>query len=175
MKLFGPLTRTAALAGLLVAGSLAAVPAEAGTAEVQLLKSYVGNWKGRGTLIGAESEAVVCRLSLSEGNADKVNYSGRCSLAGTNLSVNGSLAYNDARNQYEAAMTSNVTFSGIAVGKRQGDSIVFNLRERNTDEEGNDLTITAAIVLRSDKINVDFSVLFNATGDSLKATVPFTK
>jgi len=175
MKLFGPLSRTVALAGLLIATPMVAAPAFAAKADVDLLKSYVGEWKGRGTLVGAETESVVCRLSLSEGNTDKVNYSGRCSLAGTSLSVNGTLAYNDAKKQYEAAMTSNVTFSGLAIGKKQGDGIVFNLKERDTDEQGNDMTITAAITLKTEKINVDFSVLFNASGDMLKASVPFNK
>lgn len=177
MKLFGPLLRILALAGLLAATPMAVAPVMAAQADVALLKSYVGSWKGRGTLIGAESESVVCRLSLSEGNGDKVNYSGRCTLAGTSLAVNGTLAYNDSARRYEAAMTSNVTFSGLAVGKKSGDSIVFNLKERNKDEEGNDLTVTAAIVLKGSgkSIGVDFQVVFNATGEMIKASVPFTK
>ncbi len=175
MKFVGPLTRAIALAGLLLATPMAAAPVFAAKADVELLKSYIGNWKGRGTLVGADSESVVCRLTLSEGNNQKVNYNGRCSLAGTSLSVNGTLAYNEGARRYEAAMTSNVTFSGLAVGKKQGDALVFNLRERETDEAGNDLTVTAAITLRAEKINVDFQVLFNASGNTLKASVPFTK
>ena len=175
MKLFGPLSRSIALAGLLVATPMAAAPAFAAKADVDLLKSYIGSWKGRGVLVGAETESVVCRLTLSDGNSDKVNYSGRCTLAGTSLAVNGTLAYNDGAKRFEAAMTSNVTFSGLAVGKKQGDAVVFNLKERNKDEDGNDLTVTAMITLRADKINVGFNVVFNATGDSLKADVPFTK
>jgi len=174
---FGPLARTVGLAGLLVVTPMAAAPAMATPADVALLKSYLGTWKGRGQLIGAESESVVCRLSLSEGNADKVNYSGRCTLAGTTLSVNGTLAYSDQNNRYEAAMTSNVTFTGTAIGKKTGDGIIFNLKERNKDEEGNDLTVTAAIALKGKgtAIQVDFNVVFNATGDTLQASVPFTK
>lgn len=177
MKFLGPLSRIVALVGLLIATPMAVAPAYAAPADVALLKSYLGSWKGRGTLVGAESESVVCRLSLSEGNSDKVNYNGRCTLAGTSLSVNGTLAFNDAARRYEAAMTSNVTFSGLAVGKKQGETIVFNLKERNKDEEGNDLTVTAAIILKGSgkSINVDFQVLFNASGDMLKASVPFTK
>ncbi|MGC4077443.1 MAG: hypothetical protein QM702_10500 [Rubrivivax sp.] len=178
MKFFGPLPRIAALAGLLVAVPFAAsVPAYAAAADVALIKSYVGSWKGRGQLIGAETEFVVCRLSLNEGNNDKVNYSGRCSLAGTSLAVNGTIAYNDSTNRFEAAMTSNVTFSGLAIGKRQGDGIVFNLKEKDKDDAGNDLTVNAAITLKGkgSAIQVDFDVVFNATGDTLKASVPFTK
>jgi hypothetical protein len=177
MKLFGPLPRIVALAGLLAVTPMAAAPVTAAPADVALLKSYVGAWKGRGQLIGAESESVVCRLTLSEGNADKINYSGRCSLAGTTLNVNGTLAYSDQNKRYEAAMTSNVTFSGLAVGKKTGDGIIFNLKERNTDEEGNDLTVTAAIALKGkgESIAVEFQVVFNASGDTLRASVPFTK
>lgn len=177
MKLFGPLTRTVVLAGLLAATPMAATPALAGAADVALLKSYIGEWRGRGTLVGADSESVVCRLSLTPGNQDKVNYSGRCSMAGTNVSVNGTIAYNDAARRYEAAMTSNVSFTGLAIGRKQGNNIVFNLREKNKDDKGNDLTVSAAIILGNSgkAIGVDFGVVFNATGESLKASVPFTK
>ena len=175
MKSVGPLSRIIALAGLLLVAPLTAAPAMAARADVELLQSYVGDWRGKGEMVGAETETVVCRLSLTKGNQDKVNYSGRCSLAGTVLSVNGTLAYNDSARRFEAAMSSNATFSGLAVGKRQGSALVFNLKERNKDEAGNDLTISAAITLRKEKINVDFKVVFNATGDSMTASVPFSK
>jgi hypothetical protein len=175
MKSVGPLSRIIALAGLLLVAPLSAAPAMAARADVELLQSYVGDWRGKGEMVGAETETVVCRLSLTKGNQDKVNYSGRCSLAGTVLSVNGTLAYNDSARRFEAAMSSNATFSGLAVGKRQGSALVFNLKERNKDEAGNDLTISAAITLRKEKINVDFKVVFNATGDSMTASVPFSK
>lgn len=175
MKSFGPLLRGIAVAGVVATSMMAAAPALAAKADIALLNSYLGSWKGKGVLVGQESETVVCRLSLTSGNEDKVNYSGRCVLAGTNLSVNGTLAYIDGAKRYEAAMTSNATFSGIAVGKKQGDGVVFNLKERETDEEGNDMTITAVIALLNKKISVEFQVLFNATGDIIKASVPFTK
>lgn len=175
MKLYGPLARLVAFAGLVFATALAPAPALAGPAELALLESYVGAWKGRGQLIGAETETVVCRLSITNGNAGKVNYSGRCAMAGTNLSVNGTMAYIDAARRFEAAMTSNVTFTGVAVGQRRGDGIVFNLRERQTDNEGRPMTITASITLNKGKILVDFNVVFNQTGDTLTASVPFTQ
>ena len=176
MKLFGPLPRSFALAGLVVTSMMAAAPALAAKADVELLQSYVGNWKGKGVLVGAESETVVCKLALVAGTNDKLNYSGRCAMAGTQLSINGTIAYIDASRRYEAAMTSNAGFSPApAVGKRQGNGIVFNMKERGQDDEGNDMTITASIALHPDKIKVDMNVVFNATGDSLKASVPFSK
>jgi hypothetical protein len=174
MKSFGPLSRTLALAGLFSV-ALFSAPAMAAKADIELLQSYIGNWKGRGQLIGAETETVVCRLNLTAGNQDKVNYSGRCSMAGTNLAVNGTLAYNDGANRFEAAMTSNATFNGLAVGKKSGSGVIFNLKERGEDEEGNDMTITAQIALNRGKINVEFNIVFNETGDMLRASVPFSK
>ncbi|MHB1102598.1 MAG: hypothetical protein ACYC0C_07430 [Devosia sp.] len=175
MKLFGPLSRSIAVAGLVVTSMMAATPALAAKADIELLNSYLGNWKGKGILVGDQSETVKCHLSLTPGNQDKVIYSGRCALAGTILSVNGTLAYIDAKKRYEAAMSTNATFNGTAVGQKQGDGVVFNLRERETDEEGNDMTITAVIALLNKKISVEFQVLFNASGDILRASVPFTK
>lgn len=175
MKLFGLLSRGVVLIGLGLAAGTATTPVHAGTAEIGLLKTYIGSWKGRGTIKGSDSETVVCKLNVTEGNSDKLNYAGRCTLAGTQLSVNGTIAYIDKSRRYEAAMTSNVTFSGIAVGKRQGDGVVFNLREQDKDEEGNEMTITSQIALIGGKIDVEFLVIFNATGDTLRAVVPFSK
>lgn len=175
MTHFGPLPRALAFAAALFSAGFATAPAYAGPAEVALLKSYIGDWRGRGTLVGAATESVVCRLSLTQGNQDKINYSGRCTLAGTNLSVAGTIAYVDAARRYEAAMTSNATFSGIAVGQKRGGGLVFNLRERTPDEEGKEMNISAQIALQSDAMSVSFEVVYVESGDSLTAQVPFTR
>jgi hypothetical protein len=175
MKFTGPLARAIAFAGLSIVAVAAPTGASAGPNELALLESYVGAWKGRGVLIGAEKESVVCRLSISKGNGDKVNYSGRCALAGQTVSVNGTLAYIDARRRYEAAMTTNAGFTGVAIGQKRGDGVAFDLRERTADEEGNDLQITAGINLVPGQIAVQFNVVFVSSGDSISATVPFTK
>lgn len=170
---FGPLSRAVALAGLLAAGGVA--PALAAPADVALLKSYIGEWRGRGVLIGANTETVVCRMALTQGNQDKVNYSGRCTLAGTQLSVAGTMAYVEASKRFEAAMSSNATFTGVAVGQKRGGGLVFNLREREKDETGKDLSISAQISLQGDAIQVTFEVVYVESGDSLRAEVPFSR
>lgn len=176
MTYFAPVSRAVALAGLLFTGGLAAAPAaHAAPADVALLKSYIGDWRGRGTLTGANSETVVCRLSLTQGNQDKVNYNGRCTLAGTQLAVAGTIAYIEANKRYEAAMSSNATFTGVAVGQKRGNGLVFNLRERDKDEEGKDLNISAQIQLNGDAISVSFDVVYVESGDSLRAEVPFSR
>lgn len=173
MTFFGPPSRALAL-GLLIVGA-PALPAYAAPADVALLKSYIGEWRGRGTITGANSETVVCRLSLKPGNQDKVNYTGRCTVAGSQLSMNGTIAYIDSSKRYEAAMTSNVAFSGIAVGLKRGGGLIFNLRERDQDEEGKEIGITAQIALNANAIDVNFEVMYIATGEYLRAEVPFTK
>lgn len=175
MTHFGPLSRAMALAVALFSAVFATAPAYAGPAEVALLKSYIGDWRGRGTIVGAATESVVCRLSLTQGNQDKINYNGRCTLAGTTLSVAGTIAYVDAARRYEAAMTSNATFSGIAVGQKRGGGLIFNLRERAPDEDGKVMNISAQIALQQEAMSVSFKVVYVESGDSLTAQVPFTR
>ncbi|QQR40495.1 hypothetical protein [Devosia rhizoryzae] len=175
MTTFGPMTRAFALAGLLFSAGAAFAPAMAAPADVALLKSYIGEWRGRGVMIGAEQESVVCRLTLSEGNQDKVNYNGRCTLAGQNLSIAGTLAYVEANKRFEAAMTSNATFTGLAVGQKRGSGLTFNLREREEDEEGKEFNITSQIKLAPEAIQVTFEVVYVESGDSLRAEVPFSR
>ena len=170
---FASLSRAAALAGLLAVSG--AAPALAAPADVALLQSYIGEWRGRGVLIGANTETVVCRMSLTQGNQEKVNYNGRCTLAGTQLSVAGTLAYVESSRRFEAAMSSNATFTGIAVGQKRGNGLIFNLRERDKDEEGKDLNISAQITLNGDAIDVVFEVVYVESGDSLRAEVPFSR
>src|SRR5690606_19514409 len=162
-------------AGLLISAFAAVTPAAAAPADVALLKSYIGEWRGRGVLYGATEETVVCRLSLTEGNQDKVNYSGRCTLAGTNLSVAGTMAYIESSRRYEAAMTSNATFTGIAVGQKRRSGRTCALREREQDEEDKGLNISAQIQLNNDAIEVVFEVVYVESGDSLRAEVPFSR
>ncbi len=174
MKLFGPLMRAIVLACVLVTG--AAMPAFAGPAEIAALSEYLGTWNGKGTMTGAQTQPVVCKMSLSSGNGGKLNYTGRCSLAGQQLSVTGTIAYVDANRRYEAVMNSGVGgFRGVAYGQKVGSSIVFDLKQRADDDAGNDISIAAKIVLKGNAMSVDFHAVFNDTGDTIDAKVPFTK
>jgi len=155
---------------------LAAAPALAGPGEQALLASYVGNWRGESILQGGDKpEPFRCRLAVSPGNSGKINYTGRCTLVNMNLSVSGTIAYVDAKGQYEAVMTSNAGFSGIAVGKQGGNEIGFDLVERQKDRGGNDVAIGSRIFLVGDSIRVDFQVEFNDSGKLLTTSVPFAR
>ena len=160
-----------AVAAMTLAGM--ATPALSGP--VEDLNSYIGNWKGAGALVGGQNpEPFTCRLGISQGNLNKINYAGRCSLIDMNLSVSGTIAYDDKARRYQAVMSSNAGFTGLAVGQINGDTISFDLREKQKDRGGNDVRIGSRIILKNNAITVDFEVEFNSSGQVLTASVPFS-
>ena len=162
-----------ALMAALVAGMMA-LPAQAAQSPLALLESYVGNWQGEGALVGGDQpEPFRCRLTIAKGNAGKVNYTGRCALVNTTLSISGTIAYNAAAQRYEAAMSSNAGFTGLAIGQERQGQISFDLKEQQKDRAGSDVRIGSRIVLVNGDITVDFEVEFNNSGEVLTASVPF--
>ncbi len=175
MNLFGPLTRAIVLGGVLACAG--AAPALAGPTEIAALEKYLGTWAGKGTLTGAQTQTVSCKMAISSGNGGKVNYTGRCQLSGAQLSVTGTIAYVDANHRYEAVMNSGIGgFRGVAIGKLNGGNISFDLQQRADDDEGNDISISAQIVLSGgNKMECVFHATFNDSGDTIDAKVPFSK
>jgi hypothetical protein len=172
------LTVRSAIAAIFLTGAIAAVPAPAtaGDAEMALLSSYIGEWAGESVLTGGEApESFRCRLKVSKGVQAKINYSGRCALVNSNLSVAGTIAFDDASGRYLAAMSSNVGFTGQAVGRKAGDDISFDLDTQQIDRGGNHVRIGADIALHNDTITVAFEIEFNDSGDVLRANVPFAR
>lgn len=150
--------------------------ARAGEAELALLSNYIGQWRGEGTLVGGDKpEPFRCRLSIAKGNQQRINYTGRCTLVQTTLSISGTIAYSDANRRYEAAMSSNAGFTGLAIGQIRGNSISFDLKEQRRDRSGSDVRIGSTIVLNDGRISVDFEVEFNQSGEVLTAKVPFDR
>jgi hypothetical protein len=155
--------------------SVQAAPALAGPTESAFLESYVGNWKGDGLLTGGdEDEAFNCRVQVTKGREGKINYAGRCSVAGLNLTVAGTIAYIEQSSRYEAAMTSNATFTGIAVGRKQGARVVFDLKERDV-HEGDDMTISSQVSLDKEAIGLSFKYVMEEDGSSMSAAVKFAR
>jgi len=164
-----------AFAGVLVLAGLSFVPPGfAAQADLDLIQSYVGNWRGRGTMTNAskENETIVCRLKITRSSSEKIGFSGRCALAGGNLSMAGTMAYIVAANRYEAIITSNTEFTGTAIGKRRGSNVTFNLQGR--DKDGNISKVRAGFGLNDGKIMVEFEVT-NANGSKILANVPFDR
>jgi hypothetical protein len=168
--------RSFAAAATIAVSSLAVAPAMAGPAEMDLLSGYVGNWKGNGVMVGGQQpEPFRCRMQVQKGNQAKVNFAGRCTLVNFNLSVSGTIAFNDKSRRYEAAMSSNAGFSGVAAGRISGDTITFDLAEKQIDKGGNDMRIGSKVSLVADTINIDFEIEFNNSGNVLTAKVPFQR
>lgn len=156
--------------------SFVASPAQSGQAELDLLTSFIGNWTGMGALIGGKMpEPFSCRLTVAKGKGTKINYTGRCTLINMNLSVAGTIAFNENAQRYEAVMSSNVGFTGYAIGRKLDGQISFDLTERRTDRGGNDVRIGAHISLIGGSITVDYEVEFNQSGEILTASVPFSR
>ena len=155
----------------------AAPPANAGPAEIAMLSNYIGEWSGSSQLLGGRApEPFTCRLTVNKGNGSKINYAGRCTLTSMNLSVTGTIAFDDATRTYQAVMGSNAGYKGTAIGRISGDKITFDLNEKEVDRAGNPVKLGAQIVLiGSNAINVNYQVEFNDSGVPLTASVPFTK
>jgi hypothetical protein len=161
---------------LLGLGLLGVNAAQADRDPFTLLSGYIAQWRGEGVLMGGDApEPFRCRLSIARGSDAKVNFSGRCNLVDTNISISGTIAYNAAKQQYEAAMSSNAGFTGMAVGRQSQSRITFDLKEKQRDRTGDDVQIGAGIVLADGRITVNFQIEFNNSGDVLTASVPFTK
>lgn len=144
--------------------------------ELGLLLSYIGDWRGQGVVQGGDSpDPFRCRLTIAKGNSSKINYTGRCSLIDANISISGTIAYNEAAGRYEAAMSSNAGFTGLAIGNQRGGTISFDLKENQQDRTGSDVRIGSRIVLVNSTISVDFEIEFNNSGDVITAAVPFTR
>lgn len=168
------LTRSAVVGSLMLAGMSVSTPVIASDADLALIQSYVGEWRGRGSMTndGQAGETVVCRLAITHSTAEKINFNGRCTLAGANLSMSGTMAYISAANRFEAVMTSNTAFTGNAIGHRRGSSVTFNLQ--STDESGGTSNVRASFGLVNGDIKVGFRVT-NADGTKIVADIPFER
>lgn len=149
-------------------------PAHAAQEDVDLLKSYVGEWRGRGTAQFSDTrqdETVVCRMTIKDSEPTKVTFDGRCTIAGRTLAIAGTVAYVEAAGRYEAIMSSVASFQGVAIGQRRGSDIAFDLIDRNP--ERGEHRIDADLSLQGDVIHMDFKIANVNTGWSTVAQIPF--
>jgi hypothetical protein len=70
-------------------------------------------------------------------------------------------------------MSSVASFQGVAIGRRSGGGIDFELINRNA--EGKEYRIEAAMALQDAQIGMDFQITDLSTGGVTTAQVPFTQ
>lgn len=163
------------LGALVMSGLNVATPSFAADTDLEIIQSYVGNWRGRGTMQNGDrpEETVVCRLEIDPGNTiEKAVYHGRCSLAGATLNVAGTLAYIIGKNRYEAVMSTNTSFKGVAIGHRSGNDVTYNLK--SADEEGRASNVNADFNLQNGVIALKFEIT-EGNGNVIIANVPFQR
>ncbi len=163
------------LAMLLCSALFITPPAFSAQKDVDLLNSYIGNWKGSGKLLtDGNSETIRCKLSVTDSPGSKIGYKGRCAVAGANISIAGTMAFIEEKKRFEAVMSSSTSFSGVAIGNRIKNGINFYLKDRNA-ETGDKYEIKSSIDLNGDIIGINFSVTNTTTNRVIKAKIPFSK
>ncbi len=88
--------------------------------------------------------------------------------------MRGTVAMWKKNRRYEAVMSSNTSFSGVAVGRRSGKNLNFSLL--NVKSESDDaFDIGVGLQLRNGKIFVKFDILHKESGGKSVANIPFSK
>ena len=157
------LLRAALVAAILLP---AAAPAFAGPAETALLEKYVGTWKGKGQLTGAEAGTVLCRLTLKL-TGQKVAFNGRCASSGSPASsFSGTMTYNDAKKRYESTSSASKT----VIGKKSGGGVLFA-----TEQSSQRGTVTSTLSLTGGMIKVEFQMIDARTKEVTRGRIPFAR
>ena len=164
--------RTLAVTFLLLSPTVLPSVTLAAGSDAAMLQSYVGSYTGTGSISSSPPQTVRCRFSLQSAGASKVNYTGRCSAAGTSFSMTG--VFTAAKGRIEAAMSSSTGMTATVVGLKRGGGVVFSSKQQDKSD-GHDRTITSSLALMGGTVNVDFSVLDNKTGKTATGTIPFSK
>ncbi len=172
-----PLLRPA-VAGFVLALAMAqAAPALASQRDIDLLQSYVGDWTGRGSMGTSDSkETVKCSLAVTSAVPTRVQFNGRCALAGGTFSLKGTMGYIEERNRFEAVLNSNVSFlqDQIAVGRRSGSGIIFTMQPSDAGTNAN-FNVDVDFALKNGTITVNAKVTDTSSGTTTTAKVPLSK
>ncbi len=159
-----------------ISSALLITPSLASNDDVSLLQSYIGTWKGLGEITrdNGDVESVKCKVNIIQSNQGRVGYKGRCAFAGGNFSIAGTMAYIAEKERFEAVMSTSTSFSGVAIGKRDGDNLVFKLSDKNADT-GDSFKIDSNISLIDGELSIAFTAENITTGRMIKVAVPFSQ
>lgn len=153
----------AAMAAAMIA--LSAAPVLAGPAETAFLQKLNNTWSGKGSLKGANSGPIACKIVIS-GGGQSAKFQGRCNIPDmAQQAFSGSIAYNDKTKQYESRSA-----SGTVPGIRKGNTLVFRTSSRNMAG-----TSTSTMSISPTSLVVDFSLVEKKTGDKTTSRITFSR
>ena len=157
--------RKLALAGIAAAMiALTAAPAFAGPAETAFLQKLNSTWSGRGSLKGAETGPIACKIVFTAGGKS-TKYQGRCNIPDmAQQAFSGSISYNDKAKRYEAR-----SVGGVVPGVRKGDKLVFRSSSRNAGG-----TATSTMTISPSSLVVDFA-LVDKNGGKTTSRITFSR
>lgn len=133
---------------VLLALSLAPLPALAGDKEDAFLARMVGKWSGTGTITGDETGKLACTSTIRNVSGG-INFKVKCELPEFgNQNFSGFVSYNDDEGRYEAKSSN----GQITIGTKSGNAVIFN-------GEMKGLAVgTSVMKMTSSKITVDTKV-----------------
>lgn len=153
----------AAVAAAMIA--LTAAPAFAGPAETAFLQKLTNTWSGKGSLKGANSGPIACKIVIT-GGGKSTKFQGRCNIPDmAQQAFSGSISYNDKTKQYESRSA-----GGTVPGIRKGDKLVF--RTSNRSMAG---TATSTMTISPSSLVVDFALVDTKSGDKTTSRITFSK
>ena len=158
--------RNATLAAVTAAMiALAAAPAFAGPAETAFLQKLTNTWSGKGSLKGANTGPIACKIVIT-GGGKSTKFQGRCNIPDmAQQAFSGSITYNDKTRQYESRSA-----GGTVPGIRKGDTLVFRTSSRNLAG-----TSTSTMSISPSSLVVDFALIEKKTGDKTTSRITFTR
>lgn len=153
----------AAVAAAMIA--LTAAPAAmAGPSEQAFLQKLSNTWSGKGSLKGANSGPIACKVVVTAGGKS-AKFQGRCNIPDmAQQAFSGSIAYNDKTKQYESRSA-----GGVVPGIRKGDKLVFRTSSRNIAG-----TATSTMTISPSSLVVDFA-LVEKKGGKTTSRVTFSR
>ena len=157
--------RSTALAAVAVAMLAFSAPAFAGPAETAFLQKLTNTWSGKGTLRGADSGPIACKMVITAGG-QSAKYQGRCAIPDmAQQAFSGSITYNDKAKRYEAK-----SVSGVVAGVRKGDRLVFTTTSKNPQG-----TAYSTMTMSPTALVVDFAIVDRKTGEKTTSRITFSK
>ena len=110
---------------VILALSLAPLPALAGANEDAFLARLVGKWTGKGTITGSESGQLTCTSTIRAVSAG-INFRVKCDVPEFgDQNFSGTVSYNESERRYEAKSPG----GEVTIGTKSGNAVIFNAKD----------------------------------------------